>query len=343
MALGRTEDTSLIQALYTAASQPGDDGWRLFLDGLARTTRADCAVLLLRDGDLKNVTVSGEVGGFGLDTLTLPDDPAGLNRLRNERVYNRDDLPGMLPDSSTHIRIVRTVQADCHIWVMLLRQRDDFRAIDAVVLGGLVPHIQTGVGIWAQNACVSLDSSVNDRIAQSVGVCWIAFDKHARIVAQAAHSNHGGDRLTFPDPDTETQFTKAFRKTLVSQTPQALAIDPNRGTELILIPFQPSAQFAVHQQAIDVLGFVRDCFDRSISPAMLSQALDIALSEARLAVCLSQGLSLSEAAEHLGLTVETARNYSKQIYAKTGAKGQADLVRRVLNGVATFGNTHLSR
>ena len=343
MALGRTEDTALIQALYTAASQPGDDGWRLFLDGLARSTRADCAVLLLREGDLKTVTVSGEMGDFDLNTLTLPDDPAGLNRLRNERVYSQDDLPGVLPDSSANIRTVRTVQADCHIWLMLMRQRDDFRAVDSVVLGGLVPHMQTGVGLWTQNARFRLDSSVNDRIVHSFGVRWVAFDKHARFVAQAAQSNLGGDRLTFPDPDIETQFAKAFRKTLTHQTPQALTIDPARGTELILIPFQPSAQFAMQQQAICVLGFVRDCFDRSISPAILSQALDIALSEARLVVCLSQGLSLSEAAEHLGLTVETARNYSKQIYAKTGTKGQADLVRRVLNGVATFGNPHLSR
>ena len=40
-----------------------------------------------------------------------------------------------------------------------------------------------------------------------------------------------------------------------------------------------------------------------------------------------------EAAEELGLTVETARNYSKKIYAKTDARGHADLVRVILSGV----------
>jgi len=56
-------------------------------------------------------------------------------------------------------------------------------------------------------------------------------------------------------------------------------------------------------------------------------------SEARLAWAIAQGMSISEAAADLGLTVETARNYSKKIYAKTGARGQAELVRNILTGV----------
>ncbi len=42
---------------------------------------------------------------------------------------------------------------------------------------------------------------------------------------------------------------------------------------------------------------------------------------------------ITEAAQAHGLTVETARYYSKKIYAKTGARGQVDLVRNILTGV----------
>jgi len=56
-------------------------------------------------------------------------------------------------------------------------------------------------------------------------------------------------------------------------------------------------------------------------------------SEARLAWAIAQGIPISEAAANLGITVETARNYSKKIYAKTGARGQAELVRIVLTSV----------
>ena len=47
----------------------------------------------------------------------------------------------------------------------------------------------------------------------------------------------------------------------------------------------------------------------------------------------AQATSIADAADALGITVETARNYSKKIYAKTGAKGHADLVRIVLTSV----------
>ena len=56
-------------------------------------------------------------------------------------------------------------------------------------------------------------------------------------------------------------------------------------------------------------------------------------SEARLAWMMAQATSITEAADALGLTIETARNYSKKIYAKTGARGQAELVRIVLTSV----------
>ena len=55
--------------------------------------------------------------------------------------------------------------------------------------------------------------------------------------------------------------------------------------------------------------------------------------EARLALALSQGRNIVEAAIQLGFTVETARNYSKRIYAKTGTRGHADLVRIILASV----------
>jgi DNA-binding CsgD family transcriptional regulator len=56
-------------------------------------------------------------------------------------------------------------------------------------------------------------------------------------------------------------------------------------------------------------------------------------SEARLAWMLGQATSIADAADALGLTIETARNYSKKIYAKTGARGQAELVRIILTSV----------
>jgi DNA-binding CsgD family transcriptional regulator len=65
----------------------------------------------------------------------------------------------------------------------------------------------------------------------------------------------------------------------------------------------------------------------------LGELFDLIPSEARLALALSRGMSIAEAAGELGLTVESARTYSKRIYAKTGARGQSDLVRFIHRSV----------
>jgi DNA-binding CsgD family transcriptional regulator len=44
-------------------------------------------------------------------------------------------------------------------------------------------------------------------------------------------------------------------------------------------------------------------------------------------------MTIAEAAEDLGLSEQTARTYSKNIYAKIGARGQADLVRFIHRSV----------
>ena len=74
---------------------------------------------------------------------------------------------------------------------------------------------------------------------------------------------------------------------------------------------------------------------RSAAP-VVAATLGLSNREAALAEAISQGRSIVEAGAELQLTQETARNYSKRIYAKTGASGQADLVRLLLTGLAPF-------
>lgn len=74
--------------------------------------------------------------------------------------------------------------------------------------------------------------------------------------------------------------------------------------------------------------------DAAAAANVVAAELGLSRREAQLAVALADGLGLVEAGASLGLTPETTRNYSKRIYAKTGSKGQADIVRKVLTGLA---------
>lgn len=61
--------------------------------------------------------------------------------------------------------------------------------------------------------------------------------------------------------------------------------------------------------------------------------------EAKLAVQLAGGASLEEAAEHLGVSIHTARTHLKAVFAKTGARRQPELVAILLQGVLAFCRT----
>jgi DNA-binding CsgD family transcriptional regulator len=58
----------------------------------------------------------------------------------------------------------------------------------------------------------------------------------------------------------------------------------------------------------------------------LSRAFGLSSGEAKLAVALSSGASLQEAADELGIANETARTRLKGVFAKTGVNRQTALI-----------------
>jgi DNA-binding CsgD family transcriptional regulator len=84
------------------------------------------------------------------------------------------------------------------------------------------------------------------------------------------------------------------------------------------------------------IGSFRECCTGNLQQGARTLVFthDLSEREAALAIALSRGQTIVEAGRDLHLTHETARNYSKRIYAKTGTSGQADLVRMVLSGLA---------
>lgn len=67
----------------------------------------------------------------------------------------------------------------------------------------------------------------------------------------------------------------------------------------------------------------------SDEPKMYRETFGLTPAEARLAACLKDGLSLKEAAEKLGLSVNTVRNQVKSVFEKLGVNRQSDLIRHL--------------
>jgi DNA-binding CsgD family transcriptional regulator len=62
----------------------------------------------------------------------------------------------------------------------------------------------------------------------------------------------------------------------------------------------------------------------------VARLFDLTDAEARLAVALSEGHRIEDAAEILGITVSSARTYLKRVFSKTEVTRQAELVRLIL-------------
>ena len=72
-------------------------------------------------------------------------------------------------------------------------------------------------------------------------------------------------------------------------------------------------------------------------PEVLARVYGLTPTEARLAHALASGDPLETYAERAGIALSTARWTLKQVQAKTGCRRQADLVRLVLTGPASWG------
>jgi DNA-binding CsgD family transcriptional regulator len=101
----------------------------------------------------------------------------------------------------------------------------------------------------------------------------------------------------------------------------------------MLVSPLPERSLVSSAQAVAVVYLRGDRSSNADRCEQLTDLFALSPSEARLAWSMAQGMSIAEAAKEHHLTLETARNYSKKIYAKTGARGQADLVRHILTSV----------
>jgi DNA-binding CsgD family transcriptional regulator len=76
---------------------------------------------------------------------------------------------------------------------------------------------------------------------------------------------------------------------------------------------------------------------RRSAEQLVGKMFALTKAEAKLAVLLADGLTMSEAAVELGITEGSVRTYSKNIYEKTDIKRQTDLIRLIYKSVALLG------
>lgn len=189
-------------------------------------------------------------------------------------------------------------------------------------------------GVWSLPGREKLEPAIE--IDCEARVLWLNSAAEARLKTFPALTiSHGKLRMARPklQPDLEEALERAA-KLLPYVRYREAERDPETGVEFpLLLGEDDDGQLLVckvqlHGSRIYV------CFgdDDRIAHCIRSAAIVFGLSDAqhRLALLISGGLGLEEAASEMGVTQNTARTHLRRMYDKTGARNQVALLRTLL-------------
>lgn len=286
--------------LLLAIAQAGKEPsvWPRALRLLAAQVQADTTQLYLPEGGWDQ---------SGAMERPLPEILAGL---RLGRVYTAEELADRALTGLEAVADLRAIGMTGSAWLMTTRSRGSFRAVDSAVLSAFAPHIAQALATGDALHQLADRLTQHEQVARRLGMGLVQADPSGRILAM---------------DETALDLLARADVTLGKLSPG-------------VVELAPRLELAVRQNPDGSLAAVLRAKDIPLPEAgIIAQALGVSLAEARLARALGMGDTLAQAAGRLGLTVETARAYSRQIFAKTGLRGQPDLMRRLWAGAVPLG------
>lgn len=256
-------------------------------------------------------------------------------------------LQFLAPVGMKFMRMMRIEEAGgVSAWLTVSRADGDFDAADDMLIAGIAPFWRAALRSYVAMERERITASVAHEAIRRMNFGWLTLDAEGRILDADAHGSQmlaaptmlaksRGGRLTARSPEVAKEIAGAVAALVKDPQSRPRAIVLSREPWLDMLLVAAGAMRAGTTRAAPALVAYVHADDWSSADRcdQLGQLFDLIPSEARLALALSRGMSIAEAAGELGLTVESARTYSKRIYAKTGARGQADLVRFIHRSV----------
>lgn len=360
MALTSRDETDLLLPLFGGARE--HPRFATFLTRLQRRTAADHAALLVRAGNelreyFTGVDLTRRARELGLaEAVDL--DRAHHDTLRPGRVYSIAELVEHDPVARVERarrmaklgmadeRVIRIAERDGHSAWLLIVRAGPCSAADSALLSNLAPYVSIALDQMLDAESESLRARVAAAGLARARKGWMAFDRDARLVAvdpaaarlwqeRSGSEPRAGERLNGTDANAQRELAAAAAEMAGDPglSPRPLILRETPRTEALLMPMEPDDDAAMNAPALLAL-LTLDRPSSQIGAHRLAQAFALPAREAELAMALASGRSIAEAAGTMGLTLETARNYSKRLYAKLDVRGQAELVRAVYESSA---------
>ena len=341
--------------------------WGTFLAYLRELTGAEFATLVLRppgrpfgeslslfsgDGAAEDVESNYRQYDSSLDMLSDME-------MEEERVYTFDEL--YPPKNGSHLPYFQDVVVGnginaCLImrlmepagvsgWLAISNRGQNFGPADAAIFADIAPILRGALRFYVALEHERFTGTITGDAMRRLHFGWMALDAEGNVVEHDAEAGRvfalsgilgKGPKglLTVDNSALKLRIFDAI-KTLAAnplERPRAFTLNQDPWLDMLLMPASHNG-LSAHPRAA-VVGYIHgDSWQATDRWEQLTQLFGLSRSEARLALALSRGMTITQAAENLGIKVATARKCTKQIYAKTGAGGLPDLVRIVMRSV----------
>lgn len=356
------DEEALREALHAAAMDP--PGWSAALHALARfvagpDARAVGAITLL-DGPAPGV--GWMLAGGDETERVYPLDAAAAHPLFRPLADLAPGFVGSPRLAATASELSRTTLARQH-----LRDDGTLQGLSAVllttplvaavhVLGGrrggawadgaaerlrrVTPALRRAVEVYARLRRQRGTAQIDEAMLDSLDVAAFAVSAEGHIqranasaralVARGDGVLDDAGVLRCAQPGAQRSLRAAVATILAGEAQEAVVIAPRRTGRRPLLLFVSSLKPPGGASAtLTVL--VRDPESQARRAEELLRSLfALTPAEARLALAVADGLSPTDAAEQLGITVQTARTHLKRVFHKTATTRQAELVKLVL-------------
>ena len=372
--LSLDEYDRIVAHIYSGARKTED--LHEALEELRQLFAANFASLILHISEAEDVAlmlvagsqqVAGRVAFFKYYPSDMP-----MGRLPENRVFCIEDLMSVAewensryyreyarPSDAYHVMGADLATQAGIIGLRISRGHGQpaFSERDRALCARLLPHLRCSLDFHElldrHESLGSLYSDAVNRLSiasmvlDEVGNILQLNDVARRLLDQADGLKLVGGRLEASYPSDNRELYRFIRYAAQAQAPLAFKAVPAAlsiarpsgqvGLGVVVEPIRGSGWVEGRGQPVVML-YVRDAMGGvQMSSKVAQELFTFTPAETTLALELANGLSLEEAALKLGITRNTGRAHLRSIFAKTGIKRQAELVKVLLNSIVSLG------
>lgn len=230
-------------------------------------------------------------------------------------------------------------------WLTIVRMQGCFTPADDALLSSLAPLLRGMLHTYVRLEHQRLKTRLAEEAISNLQIGWFTLDSLGRVVDadDIGREILGQSDVFFANPQSrlalrniaQDRAIQAALARIVARpdtTPLAMQLRQDPTLDLMLMPSR--LRYVSTKGTPAAIAYVHgDTWSSVDRRQQLIDMFSLSQKEAELALALCRGKRIAEAARDVGITTETARSYSKTIYAKTGTRGLSDLVRTIMGSV----------